>query len=832
MAQHPLEAPDEVGGQATALGVEGVQVGVEVLARAVHPVLDVRLLAHRPVAAQLGEVGEDGQQVHLVGDRRAPRRRQLVARGEVAGEGAGLVAGVEVVAEQHRGQVGPGARRPLDHVAVDDVGGQVEVGGLGGRVGAGLDGTTGGLEPGQGGAGLDLAAGGDVQLLEPGGERRGQHRLHLHALEHEHRGAGGDLVAHGERRRDDECRCGRTQHATLVAAHPVGDTVDLDELHGAVRGGDQAVRPAADADPARVGPDPLEVGLHRDDLAARLGDGHPEALRPGAVDGDLVGRAAQLEVDRAPDVVLHLGATAPGRLEQAGALDGLGLLVGLDAGDDQGHARVLAGHEAALAAHPVDPAGVGGAVDDLGLVEQVEDERLVRGTALDDDRRLPHRAAQPGQGLVTVTTVGDDLGDHRVEVRGDRVALCDTGVDADAGTRRQLEVGDAPGRRREVAVGVLGVEPGLDGVADLVGPVAGEPAPGGDVQLQPHEVGAGDHLGDRVLDLQAGVHLEEGEEAVARVVEELHGAGTGVPDRDGEPLGRRLELAGLRDVEHRRGRLLDDLLVAALHRAVAHADRPRRALPVGDDLHLDVPRAGDQLLEEQHARPEGPLRLVTGALVGVGELGVGLDLADAAPAAPRGGLEHEGVADPGRRGDGVVEGVDPAPAPRGDRHADLLGDQLRPDLVAEATHGLGARPDEGHPDALAELGEGGVLGDEAPAHPGGVGPGLEQGPLQHGVVEVGALRRGPEVVGGVRLADEHGRALGLGVQGHRLDAVPAGPGLRVDVTHGVDQPHRGLSAVDDGDPLEHRWSSRGSGVCVSSRAGSVPPVPEPVTISW
>ena len=79
-----LEAPDEVGGQATALGVEGLQVGVEVLARAVDPVLDVRLLADRAVAAQLGEVGEAGQQRHLVGDRRAPRGGQLVAGREVA----------------------------------------------------------------------------------------------------------------------------------------------------------------------------------------------------------------------------------------------------------------------------------------------------------------------------------------------------------------------------------------------------------------------------------------------------------------------------------------------------------------------------------------------------------------------------------------------------------------------------------------------------------------------------------------------------------------------------------------------------------------------------
>ena len=34
---------------------------------------------------------------------------------------------------------------------------------------------------------------------------------------------------------------------------------------------------------------------------------------------------------------------------------------------------------------------------------------------------------------------------------------------------------------------------------------------GGDAQLQLDEVEAGDQLGDRVLDLQAGVHLQEEE---------------------------------------------------------------------------------------------------------------------------------------------------------------------------------------------------------------------------------------------------------------------------------------------------------------------------------
>jgi hypothetical protein len=73
-----------------------------------------------------------------------------------------------------------------------------------------------------------------------------------------------------------------------------------------------------------------------------------------------------------------------------------------------------------------------------------------------------------------------------------------------------------------------------------------------------------------VLDLEAGVHLEEVELAV--LVEELDGAGVVVAARLGD-LDRGLA-HGLADlVGEVRGRgLLDQLLVAALGRAVALAD--------------------------------------------------------------------------------------------------------------------------------------------------------------------------------------------------------------------------------------------------------------------
>ena len=44
-------------------------------------------------------------------------------------------------------------------------------------------------------------------------------------------------------------------------------------------------------------------------------------------------------------------------------------------------------------------------------------------------------------------------------------------------------------------------------------------------------------------------------------------------------------------------------------------------MAVGDDLDLDVPGAGDQPLQEDHAAAERALGLVAGALVGVLELG-------------------------------------------------------------------------------------------------------------------------------------------------------------------------------------------------------------------
>ena len=94
------------------------------------------------------------------------------------------------------------------------------------------------------------------------------------------------------------------------------------------------------------------------------------------------------------------------------------------------------------------------------------------------------------------------------------------------------------------------------------------------------------------------------------------------------------------------GRLLEQLLVAALHGAVAVAEDGDGAVVVGEDLHLDVARAGDVTLEEHLAPPERGGRLAARGGQGAGQLvGARDDPHPAAPAAVR-GLDQQREADP------------------------------------------------------------------------------------------------------------------------------------------------------------------------------------------
>jgi hypothetical protein len=122
-----------------------------------------------------------------------------------------------------------------------------------------------------------------------------------------------------------------------------------------------------------------------------------------------------------------------------------------------------------------------------------------------------------------------------------------------------------------------------------------------------------------MLDLDARVHLHEVEAAVG-VEQELHRARAEVADRLRAAHRESADRAALLLRQERARRLLDQLLVIALHRALALAEMDQVAVHVAEQLELDVTRARDVLLEIQRV---------------VRERGLGLGLRDAEARAQR-----------------------------------------------------------------------------------------------------------------------------------------------------------------------------------------------------
>ena len=163
--------------------------------------------------------------------------------------------------------------------------------------------------------------------------------------------------------------------------------------------------------------------------------------------------------------------------------------------------------------------------------------------------------------------------------------------------------------------GILGIKPRLHRVA--VKPqlilLERQGLAVGDTELPFHQIEPGDRLGDRMLDLQARVHLHEPEgvrfQAARAVGDELDRAGALVADRLGGG-DRGLPHAGAQIGAHAgRRRLLDHLLVAALQRTVALAEMDDVAVAVGENLQLDVARVSDIFLDQHAGLAEGALRL-------------------------------------------------------------------------------------------------------------------------------------------------------------------------------------------------------------------------------
>jgi hypothetical protein len=309
---------------------------------------------------------------------------------------------------------------------------------------------------------------------------------------------------------------------------------------------------------------------------------------------------------------------------------------------------------------------------------------------------------------------------------------------------------------------------------------------GGHQQLQLDQVETGHQLGHRVLDLEAGVHLQEVGLARVGVEQELDGAGVDVADLPGQRHRRPGDLAAHLGGDRRGRRLLDHLLVPALGRAVALEEVDDVAVGVGQHLDLDVPAALDVLLHQDGVVTEGGERLPLGRRDGLAELlGGAHDAHPLAPAAGRGLDEHRIVGGQDRTGVRHGPGVgDRRPAGHdGDAGGD--GDLAGGVLAAHLLHDRRRRPHQADPRRLDLSGEGGALGEEAVARVDRVGTGLA-GRGDHRL-DVEVARDPHRLVGRV-----HVRGLGIEVGEHRdrVDAEPAA---------GAHHPEGDLATVGDQD---------------------------------
>src|SRR5262249_55757406 len=137
--------------------------------------------------------------------------------------------------------------------------------------------------------------------------------------------------------------------------------------------------------------------------------------------------------------------------------------------------------------------------------------------------------------------------------------------------------------------------------------------------------------------------------------EELAGSRAHVADGGRETERRRRQGRARGGVDGGRRRLLEDLLMTALERAVALAEMDAGATAVEEDLDLDVPRPLEESLEDQTVVSEGCQGFASrGRERGHEGRGVADDM-HALAATTGGGLDEDREADrAGRFGEGLV----------------------------------------------------------------------------------------------------------------------------------------------------------------------------------
>ena len=242
------------------------------------------------------------------------------------------------------------------------------------------------------------------------------------------------------------------------------------------------------------------------------------------------------------------------------------------------------------------------------------------------------RRRRPGRHLLQQRIV--EAGDDRARIGG-------AAVETDAETGGAAIGGDAAIVRNEIVLRILRGDAALQCMAVepdvLLHRHAGFRRADGkaveNMDLRFHNVDAGHHLRDGVLDLDARVDLDEVELAGIGILQEFDRAGADIAGLAGDLQRIAAEFLAQRLAEIGSRGAFDDLLVAALDRAVTLEQMHGIAVRVAKHLHLDMAGALDQLLEIDLVLAEGGLRLALALHHLAREVGLGADGTHAAAAA-------------------------------------------------------------------------------------------------------------------------------------------------------------------------------------------------------
>ena len=184
------------------------------------------------------------------------------------------------------------------------------------------------------------------------------------------------------------------------------------------------------------------------------------------------------------------------------------------------------------------------------------------------------------------------------------------------------------------------------------------------------------------------------------------------------------------------GRFFPDFLPPALERTFALVEMDR-VLAVAEHLNFDMPRAGDVALEIEAAIAECGARFGGCLRNLLAKLFRRLGDTNAAPAAPRRGLDHQRIAEASAGFDRRIDPLDPSFRAGDDADIRARRHLARRGFVAHGADRFRFRADEDQPRRLDHLSEIRVLGEEAVARMNGVGAARHGGRDDRIFVEIG-----------------------------------------------------------------------------------------------